>query len=68
MTDKTVASICPECDTKIRFNEGPGLGAFVRCPECNTTLEVVRTAPLKLGWAFEEPFDEEEGYRVRRRN
>jgi lysine biosynthesis protein LysW len=52
-----VSGICPECDSRIRFPEMPALGTLVRCPECRTTLEVIRSSPLKFDWAFEEPFN-----------
>jgi hypothetical protein len=35
----------------------PALGTLVRCPECRTTLEVIRSSPLKFDWAFEEPLN-----------
>lgn len=59
---KTIVAICPECDTKIRFDVLPHLGEFVNCPECDTMLEVVQRSPLKLDWAFEDPFDDEDEY------
>lgn len=57
---KAVSATCPECDTQIRFHEQPHLGQLVTCPECGESLEVVRRAPLKLDWAFEMSFADEE--------
>lgn len=55
-----VSARCPECDSTIRFPEAPNLGALVTCPECEAELEVVRRAPLKLDWAYDEEFEDEE--------
>lgn len=49
---------CPACGTKLRFAQAPQLGEFVVCEECGTELEVIQLSPVKLDWAFEEPFDD----------
>lgn len=54
--------ICPSCDTRVRFDKPPKMGQFVTCPECENMLEVVRLSPLKLDWAFEEPFEDYDEY------
>lgn len=54
-----IVGTCPACGTKLRFQAEPKLGEFVVCEECGTELEVIQLSPIKLDWAFEEPFDEE---------
>lgn len=48
---------CPSCDTRIRFRNNLFTGQMVTCPDCGDVLEVVRLNPIKLDWAFEEPFE-----------
>jgi alpha-aminoadipate/glutamate carrier protein LysW len=57
---QVVSAKCPDCQTTIRFDEVPGLGSLVTCPECGAELEVVRKNPLELDWAYEEEFDDDE--------
>jgi len=45
---------CPECDTRIYFNRPPDLGQILVCPECETSLEVIGTNPVRLDWAYDE--------------
>lgn len=45
---------CPECDTRIYFNRMPDLGQILVCPECETSLEVIGTNPVRLDWAYDE--------------
>jgi lysine biosynthesis protein LysW len=52
--------VCPSCDTKIRFRNNLYLGQLVTCQECGDVLEVVRLNPVKLDWAFEEPFEDDD--------
>ncbi len=52
--------VCPSCDTSIRFRNNLYIGQMVTCPECGDVLEVVRLSPIKLDWAFEEPFEDDE--------
>ena len=55
----SVAS-CPGCGVNIRLQEPVRLGEFVICDECGDELEIVSMSPIKLDWAFEEPFDEDD--------
>jgi len=50
-----LAASCPECHAQISFRKQPELGDLVTCPECSTLAEVIREAPIKLSWAFDEP-------------
>lgn len=45
---------CPECDARIFFERAPDMGQLLACPECGTSLEVVRTSPIKLDWVYDE--------------
>lgn len=45
---------CPECDARIFFERTPDIGQLLACPECGTSLEVIRTSPVELDWAYEE--------------
>jgi lysine biosynthesis protein LysW len=54
---KAFEATCPACGSPIRLRKMPGKGQFITCFECDTMLEVVRLAPLKLEWAFESPFE-----------
>lgn len=47
---------CPACGYHIRLRRVPRKGQFITCWACDSMLEVARLAPLKLEWAFEEPF------------
>lgn len=59
---KEIIGICLECDSPIPFSEPPHLGQLVTCPQCQSTLEVVRKFPLELDWPLsdeeDEPLDE----------
>lgn len=48
---------CPACGSEISFRRQPRRGQFVTCHDCDSLLEVLRLSPLKLEWAFEDPFD-----------
>lgn len=62
-TDKPALGTCPSCDTSIRLSGKLHIGQLVTCPECGDVLEVIQLSPVvKLDWAFEEPFDEEDDY------
>jgi len=63
-TARAIIADCPDCLSTIRFEKLPELGEFLYCPECDETLEVVRLEPLKLGWAFAEPFATNERYQT----
>lgn len=62
-SDKPALGTCPSCDTSIRLSGKLHIGQLVTCPECGDVLEVIQVSPIvKLDWAFEEPFDDEEEY------
>ena len=48
--DPSLMARCLECDSRIYFERKPDLGQIIVCPECNTSLEVIRTSPIKFGW------------------
>ena len=57
---------CPECETKINFDEPVEVkvGKRVFCPECGIELEVISAKPLTLDYVFDdedwgEDWDEE---------
>lgn len=52
---------CPACGTRIHLRKMPRRGQFITCQECDSMLVVARLAPLRLEWAFEEPFDNDRG-------
>jgi lysine biosynthesis protein LysW len=52
-SEKTVSARCPECDSRIYFEKTPDVGQTLSCPECGTSLEVVKATPLELDWVFE---------------
>lgn len=58
-----LVAACPECHAQIRFRKQPELGDLVTCPECSTMAEVIREAPIKLSWAFDEPVSSDVRYR-----
>ncbi len=58
--NRTITGYCPSCDTQIRFKRRPHRGQLVTCPECEDLLEVFQESPLKLDWAFEEVWDDDE--------
>jgi alpha-aminoadipate carrier protein LysW len=52
--------LCPECETKLDFDEEDlEEGEVISCPECGTDFEVVTTSPLELK-AVEAGYVEEE--------
>jgi lysine biosynthesis protein LysW len=51
--DPTLMARCLECDSRIYFERKPDLGEIIVCPECETSLEVVRISPIKFGWPDE---------------
>ena len=55
---KPLTARCPECDSRIYFERRPDIGEMISCPECDTLLEVISVAPLRLDWASEEPVGE----------
>ncbi len=53
---KAQVGVCPGCGARIRFQQVE-LGEFVVCEECGDELEVVQLIPVKLDWAYSEPYD-----------
>jgi alpha-aminoadipate carrier protein LysW len=52
--------LCPECDTKLDFDEDDvEEGEVISCPECGTDFEIITVSPLELK-AVEEGYVEEE--------
>lgn len=51
--DPSLMARCLECDSRIYFSRKPDLGEIIVCPECETSLEVIRTAPIRFGWPDE---------------
>jgi lysine biosynthesis protein LysW len=52
---------CPQCDEEIYFAETPDIGDVVRCPTCDTRLEVVDLNPIELDWPWEaEELDDDD--------
>ena len=50
-------ALCPECDQLLTFTYQPALCEPVGCHSCGSPLRVLRVDPLKLDWAYQEPFD-----------
>ncbi|HNS39908.1 MAG: hypothetical protein LC131_13475 [Anaerolineae bacterium] len=55
MPDKnpSIMARCLECDSRIYFERRPEIGQIIVCPECETSLEVIRTSPIRFDWADE---------------
>ncbi len=52
---------CPECDAEIEVDEyDVDKGDIISCPECATSLEVIRVSPVELDVAPEDEEDEDE--------
>lgn len=51
--DPSLMARCLECDSRIYFERKPDLGQIIVCPECETSLEVVRTSPIRFAWPDE---------------
>ena len=52
--DASLMARCPECDSRIYFERRPDTGQIIVCPECETSLEVIRANPVRLDWAEEQ--------------
>lgn len=55
-TSQVRIGICPGCGARIRFQQFE-LGEFVVCEECGDELEIVQTNPIRLDWAYSEPYE-----------
>ena len=51
---QTTLATCPECKQRIRLRGKVFWGRKVACPNCETQLAVIETAPVQFGWAYEE--------------
>ncbi len=52
---------CPECEADIPVDEYEiDKGEQLKCPECDSLLEVVSTSPIEFEVVFDEDEDEEE--------
>ena len=51
--DPSLMARCLECDSRIYFERKPDLGQIIVCPECETSLEVIRSSPIRFDWADE---------------
>ena len=49
---RTVEIPCPECEAEIKLNAHAHVGQQLRCPACQTTVEVVSVDPLDLDLAL----------------
>jgi len=49
---------CPECGAWFDLPKGIAVGKRVKCPECETVLEVVELEPPVLDYAFAEEDEE----------
>jgi hypothetical protein len=49
--DPSLMARCLECDSRIYFERRPDVGQIIVCPECETSLEVVRSSPIRFDWA-----------------
>lgn len=48
--DPSLMARCLECDSRIYFERKPEVGQIIVCPECESSLEVVRSSPIRFGW------------------
>lgn len=52
--DPSLMARCLECDSRIYFERRPDAGEIIVCPECETSLEVIRSSPIRFGWPDDE--------------
>lgn len=50
-------AFCPACDEAITIQEKPKIGHRLRCPSCDTEIEVIDVNPVELDWAYEDEDD-----------
>ncbi len=55
--DLTAIAACPNCGERLTFMGKVKLFQRVVCPNCGAELEVVKTEPVELEWAYED-YDE----------
>ena len=58
--NKTEVGICPGCGARLRFQQKVELGEFIVCQECGDELEIVNLSPIKLDWAYADPYDDDD--------
>ncbi|KAA3660179.1 MAG: hypothetical protein DWQ04_20165 [Chloroflexi bacterium] len=59
---KLQSASCPACGSRLRFKYPLQLGEFVVCDECDTELEVLTINPLKLDWAYDDPYEDDDDF------
>ncbi|MFP4395955.1 MAG: hypothetical protein ACLFTI_11885 [Anaerolineales bacterium] len=50
-------AFCPACDEAITIQGNPKVGQRLRCPSCDTEIEVIDVNPVELDWAYEDEDD-----------
>ena len=50
---------CPACGSKVNLSGRPKMGQHVKCPACNTELEVVWLDPVELDWPYDDDEEDE---------
>ena len=50
----TAIAACPDCGDRMAFTGKVKLFQRVVCPNCGAELEVVKTEPVELEWAYED--------------
>jgi alpha-aminoadipate carrier protein LysW len=59
------STVCPECGETITVSGEILVGWLLDCPNCDTELEIVKTAPLKLDFFYgddEDDYEDDEDY------
>lgn len=58
-----VRATCPDCGSSVHLHR-PELDDEVVCPECESSLLVVRLNPIKLDWAqdYDDDYDDDDDY------
>lgn len=55
-------AVCPECGGEMQLSSHLPVFYLLLCPHCETLLMVTAVHPLRLDWAFEEPFPPDSHY------
>ncbi|MCZ7666715.1 MAG: hypothetical protein M5U34_05530 [Chloroflexi bacterium] len=58
-------AVCPECSAVIQLSAHLPVCHLLLCPQCETLLVITAVHPLRLDWAFEEPFPPDAHYNPR---
>jgi len=48
---------CPSCLIKVDIGEKPQFGQQIKCPDCDTVLEIIQVNPPLLDCIFDEGDD-----------